>query len=133
MLVNAALRKEVRRRAKDRCEYCLMPVEFDTLPACIDHIIALKHLGPTIATNLALSCYHCNSFKGDNIAGLDPNNSQLTPLFNPRIDVWADHFSWSEAIILGLTSVGRVTAHVLNLNDPDRVLLRRILAAAKLI
>src|ERR1041385_7863439 len=97
MLVTAALRKEIWRRARERCEYCLVPVEFDALPACVDHIIALKHVGHTNSENLALSCYHCNSFKGDNIAGLDPSDSKLTPLFHPRIDAWADHFSWNDA------------------------------------
>src|SRR5947199_9915564 len=121
MSVPAALRKEVWRRAKERCEYCLVPVEFDALPACVDHVIALKHLGPTTAANLALSCYHCNSFKGDNIAGLDPVNSQLTPLFQARNNIWSDHFSWSGATIIGLTPAVRATVYVLNLNEPYRV------------
>jgi hypothetical protein len=133
MAVIAALRKDVWRRAKERCEYCLVPVEFDASPACIDHIIAIKHLGPTIFANLALSCYHCNGFKGDNIAGLDPDTSQLTPLFHPRNEAWADHFSWSGATILGLTPAGRATVYVLNLNDPDRVLLRELLGASNLM
>lgn len=133
MAVSAGLRKKVWRRAKGRCEYCLLPVEFDALPTCIDHVIALKHFGPTFADNLALSCYHCNSFKGDNIAGLDSETSQLTSLYHPRRDSWAAHFSWSGATITGKTPAGRATVYVLNVNAPDRVLLRQLLLAANLM
>lgn len=133
MAVSAALRKKVWRRAKERCEYCFVPIEFDASPACVDHIIALKHAGPTVAGNLALSCYHCNSYKGDNIAGLDPDTSLLTSLFHPRDENWPDHFSWSGATIIGRTPAGRATVFVLNLNDPDRVLLRQLLLAANLM
>ena len=133
MAVFAALRKKVWRRANERCEYCLVPVGFDASPACIDHIIALKHRGPTTAANLALSCYHCNSFKGDNIAGIDPKTFQLTSLYHPRDDDWTEHFSWSGTAIIGRTPAGRATAYVLNLNDPDRVLLRQLLVAADLM
>lgn len=130
MAVSAALRRKVWRRAKERCEYCLVPAEFDASPACVDHIIALKHFGPTAAPNLALSCYHCNSFKGDNIAGIDPESLQLTPLYHPRNDDWAEHFLWSDAAILGKTLTGRATVYVLNLNDPDPILLRQLLVTA---
>src|SRR5437667_5562987 len=43
-------RRTVRERARERCEYCLLPVEFSVLPFEIDHIIAEKHSrqGPTI-------------------------------------------------------------------------------------
>jgi HNH endonuclease len=133
MAVSAALRKKVRRRANERCEYCLVPVEFDALPACVDHIVALKHFGPTAAANLALSCYHCNSFKGDNIAGIDPETLQLTSLYHPRDADWAEHFSWRGEVIIGRTPADRATAYVLNFNDPDRVLLRQLLVAANLM
>ena len=133
MAVSVALRKKVWRRAKERCEYCFVPVEFDASPACVDHIIALKHFGPTVAANLALSCYHCNSYKGDNIGGLDPETSQLTPLYHPRNNDWTEHFSASGAVIIGTTPAGRATVYVLNLNDPDRVVLRQLLLAANLM
>lgn len=133
MPVSASLRTLVWRRAKERCEYCCVPVEFDASPACIDHIIAIKHLGATSAANLALSCYHCNSFKGDNIAGIDRLTSQVTALFHPRNDQWEEHFAWIDAEIQGITPAGRATVYVLNLNDRDRVLLRQLLVSAQLM
>jgi hypothetical protein len=129
MAVDAALVRLVWRRAHARCEYCQMPQAFDDGPFEVDHVIARKHGGPTAAGNLALSCFPCNSFKGSDIAGLDPRTRRLTPLFHPRRHKWARHFRWRGAYLLGRTAVGRVTVAVLNINDPFRVALREGLIA----
>lgn len=126
------LRQQVFRRGKQRCEYCQMPREYDSLPFQLDHVIAEKHGGTTESENLALSCYNCNAHKGPNIAGRDPLTSLLTPLFNPRRDAWNEHFEWIGGKLSGRTPVGRVTVDVLNINDSDRIDLRRILMAAGL-
>src|SRR5262249_47048518 len=89
--------------------------------------ISRKHLGPTTARNLALSCFWCNSFKGSDIAGLDPHTGKLTPLFHHRRHKWERHFRWDGPILRGRTPVGRVTAAVLNINDAFRVELRESL------
>jgi hypothetical protein len=52
-----ALEELIWQRARDCCEYCRMPQEFDPIPFNIDHIIALSHGGPTRASNLALACF----------------------------------------------------------------------------
>ena len=52
MQMNVALFPLVWRPAKDRCEYCQMPHQFDRTPFEIDHIISEKHKGPTVAGNL---------------------------------------------------------------------------------
>jgi hypothetical protein len=101
-----------------------MPQHLDDAPFEVDHVIARKHDGPTAAHNLALSCFPCNSFKGSDIAGLDPKTGRLTRLFNPRRHKWARHFRWRGAVLVGRTAVGRVTVAVLNVNDPFRVALR---------
>ena len=82
--MDVALRQQIHERAGDCCEYCQMPQQYDVLPFQVDHIIAEKHDGPTVTDNLALSCYNCNTHKGPNIAGRDPQTGQLTPLFHPR-------------------------------------------------
>ena len=56
--MNAALIRLVWQRAKGCCEYCRMPQEFDPTPFEIDHIISEKHKGPTVASNLCLSCFY---------------------------------------------------------------------------
>jgi hypothetical protein len=52
--VPAELRRLVRQRAADSCEYCLIPERATLATHAIDHIVAEKHGGITVADNLAL-------------------------------------------------------------------------------
>jgi HNH endonuclease len=89
------------------------------MPFQVDHIIAEKHGGETVVSNLALACPHCNLYKGPNIAGLDPASGQVVRLFHPRTDVWSEHFAWEEAYLTGRSPIGRVTVQVLAMNAED--------------
>ena len=122
-----SLRELVWQRANAICEYCQMPRQYDDLPFQIDHIIAEKHDGATSPDNLALSCYYDNSYKGPNIAGIDPLTGALAALYHPRRDDWGIHFECSGAEIVGLTPVGRATIQVLCMNLEERVALRQAL------
>ena len=121
------LELEVRRRAADRCEYCLIPESVSELPFHIDHIIAQKHGGQSESENLAWACFSCNLRKGPNIAGLDPDTGELTPLFNPRADTWFEHFEWNGVWLRGKTAIGRATVAVLDINHVDSVAIREAL------
>ena len=127
--MDQSLRHLVRERALRRCEYCRLPEQYDLLPFQVDHVIAEKHRGPTHESNLALTCYNCNGHKGSNIAGRDPEGEALTALFHPRQDEWREHFEWRGAELHGRTPIGRTTIDVLNINDRDRVELRKMLIA----
>jgi 5-methylcytosine-specific restriction endonuclease McrA len=75
--MDESLAEQVRQRAHFACEYCRVSQRFyPTIHFPVDHIIARQHGGPTAMHNLALSCLHCNSHKGPNIAGIivDPEN-----------------------------------------------------------
>jgi hypothetical protein len=122
--MNRALLDQLRRLASDRCEYCHIPRRLDPLPFQVDHIVARKHGGRTVLSNLALSCLHCNKHKGPNIAGLDPMTNRLVPLFHARRQQWDRHFAWDGAIMVGQTRTGRATIQVLAINDPDAVAFR---------
>ncbi len=61
--IPAELRRLVAERAAGRCEYCRIK-DSDTFYGCqIDHIIAEKHDGETVESNLAFTCTYCNRFK----------------------------------------------------------------------
>lgn len=122
--MNRDLESLVWSRAVAVCEYCRMPQRFDDLPFEIDHIVASSHGGKTSAGNLALSCFSCNRYKGPNLAGMDPQTGRLAKLFHPRRHAWSRHFRWQGATLIGRTPVGRVTVHVLHMNDFLRVRLR---------
>ncbi len=119
----------VWRRANERCEYCQFPAAHAWLPFQIDHIIAEKHDGPTSPENLALSCYYCNSFKGPNIAGIDPEGKRdaAVQLFHPRSELWSQHFEWQGPMLRGISATGRATIAVLRINDADAVDFRAVL------
>ncbi|HQX50766.1 MAG TPA: HNH endonuclease signature motif containing protein [Planctomycetaceae bacterium] len=107
----------------------MFPAAHAWLPFQIDHVVAEKHGGETVAENLALSCYYCNSFKGPNIAGIDPIGEPdvAVQLFHPRKDRWADHFEWNGALLFGKSATGRATIAVLRINDPEAVECRQLL------
>lgn len=123
--ISAALRRQVRERASERCEYCLLAELQAFFPHEPDHIIAQKHGGQTVLQNLAMACFDCNRFKGSDIASVDPVSGVLTPIFNPRTDRWTDHFRFDSGRIVPLTSIGRATERLLRLNLPHRVEIRR--------
>ena len=124
------LRQKIRKRASNRCEYCLLPQSAAFHKHEPDHIIPLQHNGKTIESNLALSCMRCNRYKGPNVGSFDPLSGILVSLFNPRIHNWDDHFELEGAIIHPLTPEARVTVKLLRMNDEERVLERHRLLTA---
>jgi hypothetical protein len=123
--VPAALRRLVLARAEARCEYCRFPQAFGLLAFEVEHVVAEKHGGATTADNLALACPFCNRFKGTDLGSLDPETGGLVPFYNPRTQRWAEHFRLEGAEIVPLTAEGRVTVHILQFNEQDRVTERQ--------
>lgn len=117
----------VQRRAGFRCEYCRIHVDDSLLHFEFDHNIAEQHGGDTIEENLAYSCLNCNRFKGPNLSGVDPHSKQVVRLFDPRTEVWNEHFEWDGPVLLGRTPTGRATIQTLKINLSARVRLRRLL------
>lgn len=128
--IPAELRRSVRQRARDCCEYCLIAESMTLAAHEIDHVIAEKHGGPTEADNLALACALCTGFKGSDLASIDSDRGAIVPLFNPRRDHWSEHFRLENGRIDPLTASGRATVRLLQLNHPHRVEERRLLVAA---
>ncbi|MHB8626675.1 MAG: HNH endonuclease [Aggregatilineales bacterium] len=122
------LRREIRERAHNCCEYCRIGEDERSIEFAVDHIIAEKHGGQTISNNLCLSCYWCNSYKGSDISSVDWSvGEEIVPLFNPRREKWTDHFSLNGAFVQPLTPVGRVTVSLLRLNAAERIEERALL------
>jgi hypothetical protein len=120
------LRTAVRERAQERCEYCLLSEEHAPVtPFQVEHIVAKQHGGGDELSNLALACHRCNLAKGPNLGGIDPKTRKKVWLFNSRRHKWARHFRWVGPVVVGRTLVGRATVAVLQMNDDERVELRR--------
>ncbi len=125
-----ATRDAVRQRAYHRCEYCGLPEGYSFYRHQIDHIIPLKHRGDSDVVNLALACFDCNNAKSSDVASYDEDTNQLTPLYNPRTQIWAEHFVMENGIIKGKTAIGRVTVLTLNMNSVDQIATRNDLNQA---
>lgn len=125
--MDAETRKFVRERANDQCEYCRVRQRYyPDFAFHVEHIVAKQHGGSDDRDNLALACHLCNSRKGPNLSGLDPETDELTRLFNPRTDVWEEQFRLEEdGELVGLTPIGRATAYVLGMNSEIRIRIRR--------
>jgi len=82
--ISNSLRRLVAERSHDCCEYCLQPEIFSFSPHEVDHVIAEKHNGKTVEDNLALACKLCNTFKGSDIASVDPETQITMPVYHSR-------------------------------------------------
>ena len=87
----------------------------------VDHIVAQKHGGETLAENHALSCISGNQGKDADLSSLDPHTGEFTALFHPRRQRWREHFELRGLFILPETPTGRVTVRLLQLNAPERI------------
>ena len=123
--VSKELAAEVQKRAKGRCEYCLIAAEDTYFGMEIDHIRSRKHNGLTESENLALACQPCNRNKGSDLGSISETTNELTKFFNPRTNNWVDHFQINESgEIVALTSVGEVTSAIFRFNDRERIIER---------
>jgi len=128
---NDLVRRGVRLRAHDTCEYCFRRTQN---PFHIDHIIpsalwqsyvagqidgvptAAGRRGPDHLDNFSWCCPLCNRNKSQQVTARVHGQSQC--LFDPRHDYWPDHFVFVShyLFIAGVTPVGLATEQALGLN-----------------
>ncbi|HRH41296.1 MAG TPA: HNH endonuclease signature motif containing protein [Pyrinomonadaceae bacterium] len=125
--ISDRLRKDVAKRANFRCEYCKMPQLPIQLKHEPDHILPRKHGGENVLKNLAFACFGCNRHKGTDIASYDDLTGNLTAFYNPRTQIWAEHFQMQNAEIIPLTPEARVVVKILQINGTERIEQRQIL------
>lgn len=131
-MVAPSRRQQIALEARHRCGYCLTQEIVSGVPLTIEHLIPKAAGGTDDPQNLWLSCRLCNEAKGMLTEAIDPQTGNVAPLFNPRTDLWAEHFTWdsSQTQIVGRTAQGRATAAALNLNSPFRMKARTLWVAA---
>lgn len=125
--ISAELRRQVIARAGKCCEYCRLTLSDRAFPFAIDHIQSEKHGGKTELDNLCLACFRCNSFKGSDVAGVDPLTGLTTLLFNPRKHLWESHFTMEEGLIIPKSPEARLTVIILRLNATSQLIPRTLL------
>jgi HNH endonuclease len=118
----------VADRAFHRCEYCHAPELVFNFPLEVEHIVPTSRGGANAEINLALACRSCNLRKGIRISEIDPESNIEVRLFNPREDLWSEHFQVNSetGLIIGITFIGRVTVKCLELNSQSQVIARQL-------
>ena len=121
-------REKLVSATQNRCGYCHTQQAVSGIPLTLEHIIPKSKGGETTEDNLWLSCRLCNEQKGILIEFSDPKTDSITPLYNPRTQMWSEHFAWNDdgTKIIGRTPVGRATIDALNLNDSIRIQSRAL-------
>ena len=116
-------------RAIGLCEYCKSPANISSQSFVIEHIMAKSKGGASDLDNLALACQGCNNHKYTKLSGFDLVAKIDIDLFHPRLDIWSQHFSWSDDTlqVIGITATGRVTVEQLKLNRIELLNLRHLL------
>ncbi|MHC5822012.1 MAG: HNH endonuclease [Nostoc sp.] len=124
--ISDSLQQQVRYRAAELCEYCHASEKWQYVLFTVDHVIPLSQNGKDAIDNLALACFHCNRRKSAKITAIDPESGSEFPLFNPRKNLWSEHFIWSadQLKIIGLTPTGKATIAALDLNRERIVNIR---------
>ncbi|PZV08039.1 MAG: HNH endonuclease [Leptolyngbya sp.] len=119
MPIRDAAKQVIRERASYLCEYCHSPERLSANRFTIDHIIPQSLGGSDDLANLALACRRCNERRYNFVAGIDPDTQAIVPIFNPRQQLWKEHFVWlgQGIVIEGTTPIGRATCLRLDLND----------------
>ncbi len=132
------VRNAVQLRARDVCEYCLMPTYGQYH---VDHIIPKARWTLYMAKklpsaphpsrngeildhidNYAWACAFCNGRKANRVNGLidakRPRRGHAR-LFDPRYDEWLDHFYFRDdlSLIYGRDDIGWATAQALGFNE----------------
>ncbi|OCQ99854.1 HNH endonuclease [Nostoc sp. MBR 210] len=118
-MIDDATKEIVRKRANYLCEYCHSPERISTTRFTVDHLIPKSIGGSDELNNLALACRRCNERRYNFVAGYDLETNAVVPLFNPRQQIWSEHFFWSAdgRTIIGVTPIGRATCKRLDMND----------------
>jgi len=123
--VSDSMREQVVLRAGNRCEHCQLSQVGQEAIFHIDHVVPRVAGGPTVADNLALACVSYSLRKGAKQTAIDPDSGDEVPLFNPRTQVWTDHFRWDGERVIPLSPAGRATVAALALNRPLILAIRQ--------
>jgi HNH endonuclease len=124
--VSENLKSQIDAADSRRCSYCLTSEANSGIPMTYDHILPRSKDGTTTFENLCLACRTCNEFKSGITEAEDPLTGERISLFNPRTQIWTEHFTWSPdgTRAEGLTAMGRATIVILRMNNPVIVAAR---------
>ena len=126
--VSRKIQTKVREAAKNYCGYCLLPQEILMGKLEIEHLLSIAKGGTDKEKKLWLACRDCNSYKSSKVYVFDDETRQKVGLFNPRTQIWHEHFKFNQdkTKIIGITVCGRITVIALRMNEEQAVSARTL-------
>jgi hypothetical protein len=123
------VRRLVRYRAGDCCEYCRHPASHSCAPFVCEHVFPRALRARSTMADLAWACPACIGHKYAKTRAPYPQTGRTVELFNPRRQRWPRHFAWSADLmhIEGRTATGRATVVALYLNCQALINFRKAL------
>lgn len=122
MSLSEETKQFVRRRARFACEYCGVSETSVGGELTIDHFRPQSKNGGDEIENLVYACVRCNLYKGD----FWVNNTDRATLWNPRTELFENHFGQTEnGFLFALSETGELTLLTLKLNRPQLIAHRR--------
>lgn len=115
----------VSERAGQRCEFCRMHQSLQGATFHLEHVLPKSRGGITTLENLAWACPSCNLHKASRVTLIVPGTAEVVPLFNPRINLWPEHFRWNRYEIEPLSSIATALIAAFDLNHERRQRIRK--------
>lgn len=94
--ISVQRKQRLLKLANYRCGYCLTSQHVIGPLLEVEHIVPASQGGSDEDENLWIACPSCNNYKADKTSAPDALSGKQVRLFNPRQDVWREHFKWSD-------------------------------------
>lgn len=118
--------RQVRRRAGDVCEYCRLPQASQEARFTLTMCCHGRSTGQRNWKTSLWRVFTCSLRKSARTSAVDLKTGSIAALFNPRTEVWSDHFAFTSTWrIRGRKPTGRATIEALGMNRTAIVLIRR--------
>ncbi len=126
--ISVQLQRQIRDRYFHACAYCRTAESLTGMTFEFEHIRPRSLGGETLFENLCFACPNCNRYKAERKMAVDPVTEETVPLFHPQLQVWKEHFAWSEngLELMGLSPIARATIVALKMNRSQLVWARSL-------
>lgn len=91
----------------------------------VEHVTPQSAGGSNEVGNLALACPSCNLHKSNRTTIPQSGHPDPIALFNPRLNIWSEHFEWDDYQVAGRMPIGNATIEALYLNNERRQKIRK--------
>jgi len=114
------IKKPLLTMSSNKCAFCETKIDEESKYLEVEHFHHKDLYKDEVVEwdNLLPSCKKCNGTKGG-------HDTKLEPILNPCIEDPKEHLKIWRYRLKGKTDIGKLTVGTLNLNEPDRLVVKR--------